>query len=262
MMFHTELIIQVFFITPIMLQLFTYILSPLFHLYYGLVFLITHPIQYAAHKLGGEKARLTVINGLNYTLTRGLYLITCRISIKGIENLPSTSRPVIIVSNHQSTYDIPIIGYLFRKNNVKFVAKSSLGKGIPTVSYNLVHGKSALVDRNNAGQSIREIFKLGKLINENNFAACIYPEGTRSKTGKVKKFQSAGLAALLRAAPNALIIPFAISGHAQLIKNSKIWLKIGQEVNYTICPAIDPKEKNLDELSEQLRALIKGIVEN
>ena len=244
-----------------MLQVLTYILSPLLHLYYGTVFLIIHVIQYLAHHIGGEKARLKVIEGLNFILSTGLFLVGARISVKGKKNRPNTSRPIIIVANHQSFYDIPIIGYLFRKNNVKFVAKKSLSKGIPTVSYNLVHGQSALIDRDNGGQSVREIFKLGKLINANNYAACIYPEGTRSQTGRVKKFHSAGLATLLRAAPNAIIIPFAIKGHAQLIKKSSVWLRIGQKIEYTIFPAIDPKGKDIEDMLMEIRQQIKDEVE-
>lgn len=261
MFFHKEVHPSFFYAFIIMLQVLSFILSPIFYLFYGLVFLITHLIQYVAHRLGGEKARVKVIEGLNFILSSGLLIIGARMQVKGKENRPDNSRPIIIVSNHQSLYDIPIIGYLFRKNNVKFVAKSSLGKGIPTVSYNLVHGKSALIDRSNGAQAVREIFKLGRLINQQKYAACIYPEGTRTKTGRVKKFQSAGIATLLRAAPDALIVPFAIKGHAELIAKSNIWLKVGQNISYTIFPAINPKGMDVEELTANLQAMIKEEVE-
>ena len=44
-------------------------------------------------------------------------------------------------------YDISPIMWYLRKHHVKFVAKKELGKGIPSVSYNLRHGGSILIDR-------------------------------------------------------------------------------------------------------------------
>ncbi len=244
-----------------MLQYLTYVLSPIFHLYHGLIFLITHPIQIIIHKTFGEKARLRTIRVLNFFLTKGFYIVGAKITITGKENLPDNNRPIIVIANHQSFYDIPIIGHLFKKNDIKFVAKASLGKGIPTISYNLRNGHSALVDRDNGGQAVREIFKLGRHIEETNYGACLYPEGTRSKTGKIQPFQTAGINTLLRSAPNALIIPFAIKGHAELIQKSPIWVRIGQHINYSILPAINATAFNIDDLTKTLHDKIAECIE-
>lgn len=245
-----------------MFQFLTYILSPLFHLHYGLCFLVHHPAQVIALRLFGENARLRVIRSLNFHLTSGLYIIGARIKVYGRENRPDKSRPLVILANHQSLYDIPIIAHLFRNNNVKYVAKASLAKGVPTVSYNLVHGQSALVDRDNGGQSVRAIFKLGRHIQETNNAACIYPEGTRSTTGKVREFQTAGVSTLLRSAPSARVIPFAIKGHSDLISKSSVWLKLGQRIEYHILPIIEPKGRDINELTNEIQKNIKHIVES
>ena len=245
-----------------MFQFLTYILSPLSHLYYALVFCTFHVAQVIAHRLIGEKSRLKVIIGLNFFLTKALYIVGSKIVIKGLENIPNNSRPLIIISNHQSFYDIPIIAHLFRNNTVKYVAKASLGRGIPTISYNLVHGGSALVDRDNGAQSVRAIFKLGRHIQENNYAACIYPEGTRSVSGKVQEFQSAGINTLLRSAPSARVIPFAIKGHSKLISRSNAWLKIGQTIEYHILPVIEPKGLDITEMTTNIQHQITAIVED
>ena len=244
------------------MSLLTYILSPITHLYNGLIFGILHPTQIIAHRLFGEKARLKVISALHFLMTRALYILCSKIRINGKENLPDNSRPIIIISNHQSFYDIFTIGYLFRKNIVKYVAKKSLGKGIPTVSYSLKKGGSALIDRENGSQAVRELFKLGKHIQENKYAACIYPEGSRSKTGKVQHFHSAGVSTLLRSAPDAIIIPFAIKGHSSLNEKSKIWIKTRQRIEYTIFPAIDPKTKEVENIIQDIYTQIKNKVED
>ena len=69
--------------------------------------------------------------------------------------------PLIIVSNHQSMNDIPPIIWYMRKYHPKFVSKIELGKGIPSVSYNLRHGGSALIDRKDSKQALVAIARFG-----------------------------------------------------------------------------------------------------
>ncbi|WP_430809774.1 MULTISPECIES: lysophospholipid acyltransferase family protein [unclassified Carboxylicivirga] len=233
-----------------------YLLTPIFHLYFGLVLVIFHLPQVLAHKLLGDHARRKVVDALNFCLVKGLHLMGCQIKFSGLDNLPE-DRPLIIVSNHQSLYDIPAVVHGFRKHYPKFISKIELGKNLPSISYNLKHGKSALIDRNNGSQSVKEIFKLGRLIQANNYAACIFPEGTRSKTGRVKKFMSAGINTLLRAAPNALIVPFVIDGHSRMMYKGMFPLKFGEKINYTALSPIDPKGKDVEELVTDIQKLIE-----
>ena len=233
-----------------------YLLTPIFHLYFGLLLVIFHPIQVIAHKLFGDKARKKVVDTLNRGLVNGLYIMGCRIKFSGLENVPA-GRPIIIVANHQSLYDIPAIVHGFRKHYPKFVSKAELGKNLPSISYNLKHGKSALIDRKNGAQSVKEIFKLGKLIQQHNYAACIFPEGTRSKTGKVKKFKSVGINTLLRAAPNSIIIPFVIDGHSKMMPKGMFPLKFGEKINYTALAPIEPENTDIESLVANIQHLIK-----
>lgn len=242
------------------MQILTYILSPLFHLYYLFVFLVFHPIIVIGLKVGGDKSRVKVVAALNFFLKTGMYITGASVKISGQENIPNGERPLIVASNHQSLYDIPIIGYLFASRSIDYIAKKSLGKYIPTISYNLRNGNSALVDRDNGGQSVREIFKVGKYVEANKTAICIFPEGTRTKDGKMKVFLPAGLGTLTRVSPSALVIPFAIKGHYELLSKSSFWVQIGQKLEYTILPAIDPKGMKPDELSALVQSQIEDVV--
>lgn len=244
------------------MKILSFFLSPLLYLWYIIIFLGFHPILVIGHKLGGDAGRVKVISLFNLFMLKGLHLIGVKFTIKGLENIPTDDRPVVVVSNHQGLSDIPVIGYLFASKNIDFVSKSSLGKNIPTVSYNLTHGQSALVDRENGGQSVREIFKFGRYIQKNNTAACIFPEGTRSLDGKVNKFMPAGVATLLRSAPSAIVVPFAIKGHYEIIAKKSFFLKIGQRVEYTILPPIEPKGREIDELISDIHAQIVKCVDN
>ena len=232
------------------------LLSPVFHLYYGLMLLIFHPIQVVALCFFGDPARKKAVDLLNFFLVKGLYLLGCKVTFSGFEKIPD-KRPVIIVSNHQSLYDIPAIVWGFRKYYPKFISKIELSKNLPSISHNLKHGKSALIDRDKGTQAVREILKLGRLIQENNYAACIFPEGTRSKTGRVKKFMSAGIHTLLRAAPSAVIVPFVIDGHSQLISNGFFPLKCGQQITYTVLDPVEPEGQSIEEIVNRVEGAIK-----
>ncbi len=233
-----------------------YIISPVYLLYFALMLLIFHPIQVVCRRIGGYNLRKKSVDVLNYLLLYGLWIVGARIRFRGFDQLPE-GRPLIIVSNHQSTFDIPPIVVGFRKHHPKFVSKIELGKGIPSISYNLVHGGSALIDRSNGRQSIMEITKLGKHIEKENYSASIFPEGTRSRDGKVKEFQYPGIASLLRAAPSALIVPFVIDGHYKLAPKSYYPMRFGTKLTYTVLSPIEPAGRDVKELTKEIELIIK-----
>jgi len=237
-----------------------YLLSSVFWVVYGLLLVIFHPIQVVCRWVGGYPLRKKSVDILNFLLLHSLKIVGARISFKGFDLLPDEG-PFIIVSNHQSMFDITPIVWGFRKYHPKFVSKKELGKGIPSVSYNLRHGGSALIDRKNGRQSITEIIKLGRHIEKEKYCASIYPEGTRSKTGKVKRFQHPGIASLLKASPSALIVPFVIEGNSKLISKGYFPLTVGMKLTYTVLPAIDPKGRDPKELTEEVEQLIKKELE-
>lgn len=239
-----------------MRKILSYIPTFLFHLYFSLLLGLFHIVQEVCRIVFGDKARKKSVDVLNFLFIKGFYMLGCRPKFSGFENIPD-NRPVIIVSNHQSMYDIPAVIWGFRKYYPRFIAKMELGRNVPSISINLKHGKSALIDRKNGSQSIKEILKLGKLIEANKQAACIFPEGTRSKTGELRKFMSAGVGTLLRAAPSAVIVPFAIYGHAQLISKGMWSLQLGQKIRYTALEPIEPKGRDLEELVLEIRSKIQ-----
>ena len=61
--------------------------------------------------------------------------------------------PLIIASNHQSLYDIITIGWYMQKSILSSSSKIELGKRYSSISYNLNHGGSVLINRKDAKQS-------------------------------------------------------------------------------------------------------------
>jgi len=156
-----------------------------------------------------------------------------------------TDQPLIIVPNHQSMHDIPPIIWFMRKHHPKFVSKKELGRGIPSVSYNLRHGGSVLIDRNDSKQALQEIAKLGKYIEAHNRSAVIFPEGTRSRTGHPKPFKATGLKLLMKHAPSALVVPISIDNSWKMLRYGKFPNGLGNRITFTVHEPIEI-EDNLD----------------
>lgn len=239
-----------------MKKLFGYILTPFYLLVFVLLLLLFHPVQVICRRFGGYELRKKSVDILNFLLLYSQCIMGACIRFRGFERLPQ-GRPFIIVSNHQSLMDIPPIVWGFRKHHPKFVSKKELGKGIPSISYNLRHGGSVLIDRENGRQSIVEISKLGKHIEKENYCASIFPEGTRSKTGKVGQFQYPGIAALLRSAPSAWVVPFVIDGNSELVKRGYYPLQFGACLTYTVLDPIDPAGSDPKEITKELERRIR-----
>ena len=232
-----------------------YILTILFWGGFWFLLILFHPIQLIANHLSGYHSRKKTVDVLNFLLLKNLWVLGARFSFKGFEKIPA-NRPLIIIANHQSTLDISPVAWGFGKYHPKFISKIELQRGIPSISYNLRHGGSALIDRNSKSQSIKEIIKLGRHIEKEKYAACIFPEGTRSKDGKLKKFQSAGIITLLRSSPSAIVVPFAIDGNNQLVAKGNFPLALGVRVNYTALDPIDPAGKDPEEVVKMAETAI------
>lgn len=235
-----------------------WLLTPFQVLSFIAVLLIFHmaqvialPFGYAAHK--------RVVDFLNLFVLLTLKVVGTRIEISCEPELPMDT-PLLVVSNHQSMYDIPLLGWTFKDHHPKYVAKIELGKGLPSISYNLRHGGSVLIDRSDPRSSMRAIQKFGKMVEERHYAACIFPEGTRARDGVMKEFNAAGLLVLMRAAPSAMVVPVAIDGSWELVRYSGWPMPFGVRVRCTVLAPIGQDEYPAKELvaiaEERIRSVL------
>lgn len=230
-----------------MKKLLGIIFTPFHYLAFGLLLIIFHPIQWLSLKLGGYHAHKRSVDILNFFLESTCYILGSRISFINKQNLP-VNRPIIFVANHQSMYDIaPMIWHL-RKYHAKFISKIELTKGIPSISFNLKYGGGANINRKDSKQAVAEILKLGSRMRENNWSAVIFPEGTRSKNGILKPFAVGGVATILKKAPNALIVPVAISGVWKLVQYGTFPLSFGEKLSWKVLDPIEPAGRNVEEV--------------
>ena len=238
------------------LKLISYPLSVIHYLIFGLLLLIFHPIQWLAFNLFGKKAHRMSVIGLNIGLTWSLFALFSRVKFINKYEIPKDA-PIIIVSNHQSTYDIPPMYRYFSKSFPNFVSKKELGKGIPSVSYNLRHGDNVLIDRKDPRQAIQTLMKFGQKIEEENLTAVIFPEGTRSKIAIPKPFRESGLKMMVKKAPSSYIIPLSINNSWRLVRKGAFPLGVGIKVTMEAHKPIKSSSMPFDKLLEATEATIK-----
>lgn len=237
-----------------MQKVLAYPLSALYLILFGITLLLFHPIQWVCFNGFGYNAHRKSVALLNLCLLRCTHVLGTRYTFNNPHHIP-TVRPAIFVLNHQSMHDIPPIIWYMRQHHPKFVSKMELGKGIPSVSYNLRHGGSVLINRKDSRQSLTEISKLGSYIEKTNRSAVIFPEGTRSKTGYPKKFHTTGLKVLLKKAPSALIVPISINNSWKMLKYGKFPYGIGNHITFDVHKPLE-NSKDVDALIENIEKTV------
>lgn len=216
-----------------MRKILAYPLTVIYAICFGITLVVFHPIQWICFNLFGYKAHKFSVDWLQFFLMRCLNILGTRFTFTNPYDIP-IDQPLIIVANHQSMYDISPITWYMRKHHPKFISKKELGKGIPSVSYNLRHGGSVLIDRKNPRQALPAIMKFGEYIEKNKYAAVIFPEGTRSKNGVPKPFQTKGLELLIKKAPSAIIVPISINNSWKMLRYGKFPMGIGNHLKFTV----------------------------
>ena len=170
-----------------------------------------------------------------------IYKFVFRGQLIGRENIPQKNS-YIMVSNHGSLLDPPLLGHALRRN-ISFMAKAELFK-IPLLGFIIkacgaYPVKRGIVDKN----TIKTACK--KLSNDNCIG--IFIDGTRQKNGRVNKPKQG--AALLAFKNQKLLLPVAIVNSHRLIRFkffiplfSKIVIKVGE-------PVQPPQSSSKDDLN-------------
>ncbi|MBQ9539556.1 MAG: 1-acyl-sn-glycerol-3-phosphate acyltransferase [Treponema sp.] len=113
----------------------------------------------------------------------------------------------LILSNHQSLFDIVVYLVFFSDKKVRFVAKDSLSK-VPMVGKMLKSQGHCMIPRKGSPmQAMDTLKKFGDRVKrDSQILPLIFPEGTRSKDGRLGKFYAAGF----RMVENTVKLPVVV----------------------------------------------------
>ena len=243
-----------------MQKIISYPISFIALLLFLLTLVIFQPIQWICFNLFGYQAHKKSVDYLNFVLVRIGHVLGTAYKVENREDIPK-GVPIIFVANHQSLFDIIAIIWFFRKFHPKFVSKKELGRGVPSVSYNLRHGGSVLIDRKDPKQAVPNIKKLSEYIELYKRSAVIFPEGTRSKAGVPKEFSQTGLKILCKYAPSAFVVPLSINNSWKIFKYGFFPLGLGNHLTFVVHKPLSVKDLSFDELMKQTeQSIVQGII--
>ncbi len=199
---------------------------------FGAVLLVFDPLQRVA-RLFGSRPQEVVAGWLQVALVGTFRLAGTRLEVERSPLVaPHTS--YLFIANHQSMFDVPILGSLLFSNFPKYVSKRELTRWIPSISYNLRRGGNAIIDRGDREQATRAIRELGAEIQARGVSAVIYPEGTRARRGELGRFRPAGTLALLEAAPQVPVVPITIDESWKLLRFNLLPVPFGTRIRVRI----------------------------
>ncbi|MEM8528817.1 MAG: lysophospholipid acyltransferase family protein [Bacteroidota bacterium] len=228
----------------------------LFYLSFAITLGFFHLLQLIALKISYQSHK-KVVDGMIWAINTCLLIVGARRKINNLVGDLPTDRPMIIVSNHQSMFDIPAIGGVLQKHHPKYIAKASLAKGIPGVSINIRRGGSAVINRKNKEGAMKAIDAFCQYLNENNYAGCIFPEGTRSKDGSMKAFRVGGLTHMIEQMPEATIVPVVLGNFWKIGRYNMAPIPFGIPLRCTILPPIKRADKSTLDIVTELEEQIK-----
>lgn len=213
------------------------------------VFLLAHFLLGLLKRRGAQAA---LLEWITRTWARQMVgLAGGRVEVRGLENLPGAGG-VLYVANHQGAFDIPLlIGFI---PGVKgFVSKKENFR-LPIVSTWMRLLGCIVIDRSDLRQSAGAIARGIRDLRAGR-SLVIFPEGTRSQSGQLRRFKDGSLKLATRS--GATVVPVTIDGSHRLFEanGSRIRPAAVRLVVHPALPAAEWGQTNAA-LAEQVRGIV------
>lgn len=139
----------------------------------------------------------------------GIRLAGVRVSVSGSDHLPAG--PIIVMSNHASNFDILALQGFFPRP-LSWIAKKELFQ-IPIFGQSMRYGGYIPLDRGDGRKALKSMDEAADQIRGGK-SVIIFPEGTRTRDGKLLPFKRGGF--LLAARAGVPVVPVTIAGSFQI----------------------------------------------
>jgi 1-acyl-sn-glycerol-3-phosphate acyltransferase len=183
--------------------------------------------------------------------------------VEGVEHIPRTGA-FILVANHCSNLDPVIIGWAAGNTVgrvIHFMAKAEV-RGWPVIGW-LATQSAVFFVRRGEGDRAAQRFSLEALADGRPIA--LFPEGTRSRDGRMKSAKSG--AAFLAMRSGAPLLPVAISGTHRIFPGRSRWphstrilIRIGEPFSLPHVPGGRLDRDALAEGTERIMSTIEGLL--
>ena len=163
-----------------------------------------------------------------------MILLGIELDIQGEPDLEAN----MLMINHQSVLDIIILEYLYSKN-ISWIAKKEIGD-IPWFG-NILKLPNMIQVQRESKSSLVKLLKDSKIALDDNRPIAIFPEGTRSKTIKLRKFKVG--AKIIAEKFNLKVQPIILIGTGDLF-DSKNLIQQSGKVIVKYLPSIQAEKKS------------------
>jgi len=161
----------------------------------------------------------------------------------------------VVMSNHQSHYDIPVL-YQALRIPLRMVAKKEIFR-IPFMAGAMRAAGFVEVDRSNRHSATRALEAARDGLHE-AVSIWIAPEGTRSKTGRLGSFKKGGFHLALRGGMR--ILPVSIDGTRLALPSGGLTVKRGATAHVTVGTPIDAAVYGTARMGELVQAVRAAIL--
>jgi len=188
------------------------------------------------------------------------WLCAVRPAVLGWADLPEAIRserePVIFMSNHESNLDPPVLISAIPIPAV-YLAKKEI-KWMAPVGWAAMMAGTIFIDRSNRERAIRSLHLAAAEIRGGK-SVVIFPEGTRTRTGKLGPFKKGGF--IMAAEAGVRIVPLATVGGREMLPPGAVHIRPGQYIVAFGAP-VDPKAfESRDALIAEVQARIVALRE-
>jgi 1-acyl-sn-glycerol-3-phosphate acyltransferase len=185
---------------------------------------VTNPLAalvFLGFYLEGRLSSPGALHGVVVRWARRLLAVSgVRVTVHG--QAPRDGGPFVIVSNHQSLTDTPILlSYLGL--DLRFIAKRSLFD-VPIIGHQLTRGGHISVEREDARGALESLAAAERVLREQQVSVLVFAEGTRSD-GELQEFKTG--AAHLAIQAGVAVLPVALTGTVALLPKGAFTIHSG-----------------------------------
>jgi 1-acyl-sn-glycerol-3-phosphate acyltransferase len=183
------------------------------------------------------------------------YLCGLKYRVQGLEHLQQLSRPFVVLSKHQSTWETLYFQMLF------FPATTVLKKqllSIPFFGWGLRGLRPIAIDRDNPREALRQVKSLGVEALGQGMNVIIFPEGTRMVPGERGKYARSGADIAIEA--GVPILPIAMNAGVYWQNNA--FAKLPGVIDVVIGEPLGTTGKTSRELTDQVENWIESVMDS
>jgi 1-acyl-sn-glycerol-3-phosphate acyltransferase len=181
------------------------------------------------------------------------------VTVHGLDRLVR-GKTYVFVANHQSIYDIPCL-FWHLPFQLRIIAKESLGR-FPMLGPHLKRTGHMLVDRSKPDKA--GIFGWASRLTANGLSLIVFPEGTRSRDGRMGKFKGGSIMLAMQA--GLPLVPISVVGSRHVMKKGELTTRPGHVTLIVHEPialpaASEPAVDDVRKLADRVREVIRPSVE-